>query len=263
MVIPLYPMRVPEPAGSIQSNARDMARWLLFHLADGCLGKRRLVSTTALGETHTPQMVVRMSELERETFPDTTQMSYGMGWVIQDHRGHLLLSHAGAIDGFRCHLTLVPAKNLGIAILSNLHQTRLNLALSDSLLDLLLDLPRSDWNARLLRVVRKDAAAAEERERQRLSHRHHGTHPSRELSAYTGRYQHPAYGTVRVTLEQGTLVWRWNDFNAALDHFHYDTYTLPIEIMGYPQVVFRLDADGSVKWMKVLGNMGVEFRRTS
>jgi hypothetical protein len=55
-------------------------------------------------------------------------------------------------------------------------------------------------------------------------------------------------------------VWLWNDFRAVLEHFHYDTFTLPIEVMGEPEVVFALD-DGAVTGMRVGGKVDVEFRR--
>jgi hypothetical protein len=67
---------------------------------------------------------------------------------------------------------------------------------------------------------------------------------------------------VRITLEDSRLIWQWQDWRAALEHYHYDTFTLPIEKMGQPFVVFTLDAKGAVVCMKVLGEMGVEFKRS-
>jgi hypothetical protein len=186
-----------------------------------------------------------------------------MGWVIQDHRGLELVSHAGAIDGFKAHLALVPRARLGIVVLSNLHHSRLNLALSNSLLDLLLGLPPKDWNGVLSRAVQKAEAEEARQGREELARRQHGTRPSRDLTAYTGTYEHPAYGTVRVAFERGALVWRWNNFSGPLEHFHHDTFVLPIDIMGVPHVVFTPDAGGTVSRMKVLGKMNVEFRRTN
>jgi hypothetical protein len=204
-----------------------------------------------------------MDAFDRAAFPGTHQMSYGMGWVIQDHFGHRLLQHAGAIDGFRCHFTLVPKERLGIVLLCNLHRTRMNLALSNSLLDVLLNLPRRDrdWNKIVEDAERKNQAKSEKKESEERDHRHRDTSPSRELAGYTGAYEHPAYGTVRVTLEDGKLVWHWNRFTAPLTHWHYDTFTLPITIMEEPHVVFALDERGTVKRMKVRGNMDVEFTR--
>jgi CubicO group peptidase (beta-lactamase class C family) len=260
--MPLYPLDTPDPAGSIHSTARDLARWLCFQMGDGTAGGRRLVSAKNLAQTHTPQIDVPMDRVDREMFPDTRKMSYGMGWVIQDHAGHRLWMHAGAIDGFRAHLTIVPDRRAGIVLLTNLHRTRMNLALNAALLDVLLGLPPRDWDAVVRGAERKEQAEAEEVERERLARRHANTRPSRELPAYAGTYEHPAYGTVRVTLGPGGLVWEWNDFRAVLEHFHYDTFTLPIDVMGAPEVVFTLEG-GRVTRMKVGGNLDVEFRRAS
>jgi CubicO group peptidase (beta-lactamase class C family) len=256
-----YPLKDPEPAGSIHASARDLAPWLRFHLAGGCLGNRRLVSATALGETHTPQTVI---PLEGETLilhPETKRMSYGMGWVIQDYKGHRLVSHTGVIDGFRVQITLVPRARLGVAILANLHQTRMNLALGYRLLDLLLGLPQRNWDAYLTREVEKDRQANKEKWARRLAARHRGTHPSLGLAAYTGTYEHPAYGTARVVLERGQLVWRWSSFDCPLEHFHYDTFLTRQEALGPFRLTFALDATGKVAELAVGGLVGVTFSR--
>jgi len=263
-----YPMETPEPAGSIQSNVRDLAKWLLFQLhgrspAGGGKGGegQPLLSAPSLEAMHTPQMVIPLDEVDRTQFPETTQLSYGLGWVIQDHFGHRLLQHAGAIDGFRCHFTLVPKSRLGIVLLCNLHQTRMNIALSNSLLEMLLGLPPRDWNTLVAEAERKDEAEAKQKEQDRRKRRRPDTRPSRELAGYSGAYEHPAYGTVHIRLEAGRLMWQWQQWRAALEHYHYDTFLLPIDDMGVPFVVFTLDAKGAVAGMKVLGEMGVEFKR--
>jgi len=255
-------MEVPEPAGSIQSNASDLAKWLLFQLNNKNVNGKPLVSARNLEAMHTPQIVTPMDSVDRIQFPETNQMSYGMGWEIQDHFGHLLLQHGGAIDGFRCHFTLVPKSRLGIVLLCNLHQTRMNIALSNNLLEMLLGLPHRDWNKIVGEADQRDIADSEQSKCEKEKRRHPDTRPSRELAGYTGVYKHPAYGTVRITLEDSQLIWHWEGWRAALEHYHYDTFTLPIEKMGEPLVVFTLDAKGAVARMKVLGEMGVEFKRS-
>jgi CubicO group peptidase (beta-lactamase class C family) len=254
-----YPMQTPEPAGSIQSNARDLAKWLLFQLNNKIVAGEALISPRNLKEMHTPQIVIPLDAVDRIQFPETHQMSYGMGWVIQDHFGHRLLQHGGAIDGFRCHFTLVPKARLGIVLLCNLDRTRMNIALSNSLLEMLLDLPRRDWNAIVAEADRKDA----DMERAKRMPRHRDAPPSCALASYAGSYEHPAYGTVRITPEQGRLIWQWQGWSAALEHYHYDTFLLPIEEMGKPFVVFTLDAKGAIARMKVVSEeMNVEFKRS-
>ncbi|HVS38408.1 MAG TPA: serine hydrolase, partial [Gemmataceae bacterium] len=260
-VVDYYPQEFPDPAGSIQSTARDLSKWALFQLGDGRWNDQRIVSAANLAETHTPQMVVRLEGLERDLHPETVQMSYGMGWVLESYRGVGLCSHAGAIDGFRAHITLIPEKKIGIVLLNNLQNTRMNLALSNSLVDLLLDLPRKDWNGLFREAVRKDEEAAMGRAREREARRARDTTPSRELAAYAGVYENPAYGTVRVTLEKGKLVWTWNRFTTPLEHYEYDTFMAPLDLLHSPLIAFSLNADGAVDAMRVSEPMGAEFRR--
>jgi uncharacterized phage infection (PIP) family protein YhgE len=56
--------------------------------------------------------------------------------MVRDYRGHLQVMHAGLIDGFRAHLTLLPRDGYAFAILAVREGTRMNLALSDALTDL-------------------------------------------------------------------------------------------------------------------------------
>src|SRR5262245_1303540 len=178
-VIAWYPLEEPEPAGSAIVSAHDMARWVRFHLGDGTYEGQRLVSAKNLAETHAPQTIIPFEEANKEQQPETTQMRYGMGWVVHDYRGHALLGHGGAIDGFRAHLTLLPDDGLGVVLLNNLDRTMMNFALSNSLVDLLLDLPRRDWNGYYKEQAKKAEKAAETRLRERNNQQHHGTRPSR------------------------------------------------------------------------------------
>ncbi len=263
-VIPWYPFPIPEPAGSVSASARDLARWLRFHLGDGTFEGHRLVSAKNLQETHTPQVTLRLEGNVRKLHPQTNLLSYGMAWVVEDYRGHLLVSHAGLIDGFRAQLTLLPKEHIGIVILANLHETRMNLATSNTLVDLLLGVPRAertDWNRHFLQLVQEQIEAAQAKRKARDAKRQVGTKPSRELAAYAGSYEDPAYGTVRIALESGKLVWRWNNFATPLEHFHYDTFLGKLEGISEFQVVFNLGADGEVDTMKVLDIMDVDFRR--
>jgi hypothetical protein len=206
-------------------------------------------------------MVIPISDLDRAIHPDTVQMTYGMGWVIQDYRGHRLVSHAGIIDGFRCHLMMAPDAKVGIAILANLHRTRMNQALSNTIVDHLLGLPAKDWNALIGAVVRREGADAENELRKREAERHPGTHPSLPTAAYVGAYENPGFGTVRVTQDHGRLVWSFNSFSAPLEHYHDDTFTLPLNVLGLPLVRFTPARDGVAQAMHVGGKLDVEFRR--
>lgn len=261
-VIPWYPIDRPEPAGSINSTARDLSNWVRLHVNDGRFGDKELVSAKNLGETHTPQTIIRMEGQARDMNTETTQMSYGMGWVIQDYRGHLQVSHAGAIDGFRAHFTLLPRQKIGIVLLNNLDRTQMNLALSNNLVDFLLGLPIKDWNAYVARQVKKGEEAARQRHEERENNRKPGTRPTLASKEYTGKYEDPAYGVATITLEDGNLVWKWSTFSATLEHYQDDTFTVSHNILGEPLLIFSLDSNGKVAGLTVQEPLGVEFKKT-
>lgn len=219
-----YEMPEPNPAGSVQLTARDLAAWMRFHLAGGVIGGRRLVSEKNLTETKLPQNIIRLEGIARAMNPDTHQLSYGMGWVVSDHRGKLVHAHGGMIDGFRTQITLLPGEKLGIALLNNLHETRMNQAVTNTLIDLYCGLPPREWNAFFLKIVADTAAAKRAAVDARNKARNPNTKPSLAPDGYVGAFENPAYGTAKVTAKDGNLALEWSSFRCPLEHFQDDTF---------------------------------------
>jgi CubicO group peptidase (beta-lactamase class C family) len=256
-VIPWYPIAEPDPAGSINSNVRDLIAFIQLQLGDGNWRGKRLVSAENLHETQSPQIVVPLKGYTRVMNPATHQLSYGMGWVVQDYRGRHLLMHGGAIDGFRAHFTLVPEAGLGFVLLNNLHDTHMNLAVSNTLVDHFLGLPYKDWNAFYLDIDRRLDEAGKEDRKHFWDKRRKDTKPSLPLAAYTGTYVEPAYGKARLTLEDGKLVWHWSTFHWPLKHYELDKFVASGDGL-FDVFEFRLGHDGSISRVRALGQ---EFRR--
>jgi len=242
------------PAGAIDSSAHDMAQWLRFQLADGVIDGKRLVSQDALHETKTPQTVIRMEGETKLVAPETNILNYAMAWNVSDYRGALLVSHGGALNGFRAQVALLPQQNAGVVVLFNLGRGYAGISIRNSILDALLGRSGRDWNAYYLAAERttdaKDDASKAEREAKRFR----DTKPSRELAAYAGTYTDPAYGTATVALENDALVLRWNRLTVPLRHFHFDTFRAESDVDGVDEeVVFQLGSDGAVKSMTFFG----------
>ena len=243
------------PAGAIKSSARDMAQWLRFQLAGGAIGGKRLVSEDALNETKTPLMALRVNKESRETNPFTHVQSYAMGWNVQDYRGEMLVSHGGALNGFRTAVALLPDRNAGVVVMANVGRGLGVTALRNALLDEILHAaPTRDWNAVYLAAEKKsddrDAQAKVEREARRIK----DTKPSRELAAYAGTYHDDAYGDAVVALENGGLVFRWSRMAIPLTHYNYDTFLAVSEGDDVDESVqFALDGHGEVRTMSMFG----------
>lgn len=214
------------PAGSINSSVNDLARWVRMHLNKGSFEGKQIVQPATLQEMHTPQMVVRNDDPDsRALLQLSTHMaSYGLGWIIQDYRGHHMVSHGGAIDGFRAQVTLLPDEHYGIVVLSNLGSTSLPESLRFNITDELLGLSPMDWNKRHLELTKKIEAKAKKTIEDRKTNRATDTKPSHQLNAYAGTYQNPAYGTATVENTASGLELRWSNWKLTLEHFHYDVF---------------------------------------
>jgi CubicO group peptidase (beta-lactamase class C family) len=225
-VVPWYEQKEPNPAGSVNASARDLAPWLRLYLNGGKHGDDQVVSTANLRETYSPHTAVRVEGAAAALSPDTHQMSYGLGWVVQDYRGRLVVQHAGLIDGFRVHLTILPKDGYALAVLANRQGTRMNLALSNTLVDLLLGLPEKDWNKYLLGVIADEAEAARVEARRIELGRKPDTAPSVPLDELAGAYEDAAYGPATIRSGKDGLVWEWGSWKVPLEHYTHDTFRL-------------------------------------
>lgn len=97
------------PAGSINSSANDMAKWLKFVLNGGELDGKKLVSKAGFDEWTKPQMKISSNG----------SVSYGLGWFVQSWKNKKVIQHGGNIDGFNSMVALMPEENLGFVMLSN------------------------------------------------------------------------------------------------------------------------------------------------
>jgi len=86
-----------------------MSKWLQFVLAGGTVNGKRLVSEKSFEEWLKPQQKIS---------PDG-KFSYALGWFIQDWNGMKVVQHGGNIDGFNALVAMIPEKNLGFVMLTN------------------------------------------------------------------------------------------------------------------------------------------------
>ncbi len=98
------------PAGSINSSANDMAKWLRFVLNRGATPDgKRLVSEKGYEDWLKPHMKMN---------PAGTA-NYGLGWMIMKWNGLTVVQHGGNIDGFNALVAMIPEKKLGFVMLTN------------------------------------------------------------------------------------------------------------------------------------------------
>ena len=242
------------PAGTMKSSARDMAQWIRFQLADGVIDGKRLVSAEALNETRTPQTIVPLVGDTKDENPETNLSSYGMAWRIQDYRGELLISHGGALNGYRTQVDLLPHQHSGFVVLSNFGRGLAVIAMRNALADMLLGKQVKDWNAYYLALDTKSRADDQTKKLAEEAKRHRDTHPSRELAAYAGTYENAGYGQAVISVEGDHLAVQYGRLHIPMAHYHFDTFSaVDTDEDIDEKVVFTLGADGEVKTFTLFG----------
>jgi CubicO group peptidase (beta-lactamase class C family) len=211
------------PAGGVSSSARDLAQWLRLVLGNGNYDGEELIKTNAIAQTHLPLM-------QRGKSPSGGWSFYGLGWNVEYGRYGEVWSHAGAFShGARTIASLIPAEQLGIAVLSNGFPTGVPDGLADTFFDLVLTgQPTRDWVAAWNDLYGGLFGPAIEAAVERYGTPPAAPLPALPLSAYAGTYANPYIGEAVVSEEDGGLEIRLGpDGKAAfpLSHFDRDLFT--------------------------------------
>jgi CubicO group peptidase (beta-lactamase class C family) len=107
------------PAAGVVTNVVDLAQWIRLQLGNGVFEGKRIISKESMKEMHEPQILA--AYWFKEYFnPQALFMTYGMGWSISDYKGFIVIDHGGMVAGFTAYIAMVPKKQLGIVILSNM-----------------------------------------------------------------------------------------------------------------------------------------------
>lgn len=264
------------PAGSINSNVIEMSEWVRMWLDTGESGDeaaspdedgsgegRAILSDTVAREAFTPQMLIRKEGYWALIAPGAHFIAYGLGWFLNDYKGHRIVQHGGNIDGNSALVAFIPEASVGLVVLTNMNGTALPTAVMYHVFDAMLGVDTDrDWSERLLEGTRELEESAEEQRQQQDSARVAETVPSLPLEAYVGTYVDSLHGELDVSLEGDHLVIRnQTAFTGDLSHWHYDTFRVTWRdlILGTGLVTFTLDQRGRPAAVQL---PQAEFRRT-
>ncbi len=244
-------------AGAINSNAEDLARWLVVQLDKGKLpgGDVRLFSEDRSREMWTVNTTIPVGKPPAPLAAVAPHFAgYGLGWFLRDYRGHLIANHSGGLVGLTSRVFLDTDARIGVAVLTN-SETLASGALAWSLLDLMLGAPATDWIGILKQQDEDQAKKAKEAEAGSAKQRAADSKPSLALDAYAGRYTDPWYGEATVAREGDRLVMRFvhsAGLVGDLEHWQHDTFVARWRdraLRADAYVTFTIDPDGSVAQM--------------
>ncbi len=252
------------PAGSINSTALDMAKWLILNLNSGKYGDRQVIDSETLSKMQMPQFVVNSNTTDFAHFTphynnDTIDharlltsiqkrhslrsllggtvkakneanvdifypVSYGLGWLTSAYRGHYLIETSGGIDGFTAMVSLLPNSNLGLVVLTNLNKTMGAKSLTYQIYDRLLDLTPLPWNQIWQQEVEEEKKKTEEKWEKILAGRKPWLKPFHPLDDYLGKFANSSLGSLSITMNEGCMVAVYNDIAYILEPYCHDTF---------------------------------------
>jgi CubicO group peptidase (beta-lactamase class C family) len=257
------------PAGSINSSANDMARWVKFQLGDGTLGATRLLTSGTLKQMHSAQTVIPLEGIWAKFNPEAHLMSYGLGWMIHDYRGKKLVEHGGGIDGMRSQVGLLPELGLGVVVLSNRNGTMLPSAVMFDVFDRYLGTPgkgAKDWSAEMLKVDEFLRDTPKQQEKADEEKRLKDTKPTFPADRYAGTYTDDLHGPLEVTAKDGRLSATFHGWTFDLEHWHHDTFRATDREKRMPRFLFTFSVgdDGKVAGLKAAASdwEKVDMKRT-
>jgi|CXWL01.1.fsa_nt_gi CubicO group peptidase (beta-lactamase class C family) len=97
------------PAVMLRASARDLGRFLAFHLARGRVGDRQVLAAESI------------AEMERIQFPLSGLQA--LGWRYLNAGGRLVLGHGGSGSGVTAEIVLDRRRGRGVALLTNVDAT--------------------------------------------------------------------------------------------------------------------------------------------
>ncbi|WP_332698071.1 serine hydrolase domain-containing protein [Bosea sp. (in: a-proteobacteria)] len=176
------------PAGALNSNVPDMAKWLRLQLGRGIFDGKVVVSEENLDVTWTPR--VAMNE----------RTAYAVGWVVSATPRGRIIWHNGGTSGFGAHAGFLPDAKTGIVILTNLENGGMPDALAMWFYDRVLGNPAVD-NIALGAAASKAKREAALKEAAGFVA---GPLPA-NAAALAGAYVSPILGDATVALVDGKL----------------------------------------------------------
>jgi CubicO group peptidase (beta-lactamase class C family) len=238
------------PAGAILSNVRDMAQWLRFQLNDGVVNGKRLVSSAALRETHTPQILTGAARvLDVDSVPLTNFSAYGLAWTIQDYRGQLMWTHGGNTTGMTTAVGIIPEKKFGVVVLSNMASAQLPAVLMRYIIDHHLGVKVRDLSAEAYKRTQPQRDRADSVEKAQAAEHKAGTVAPLPLETYAGTFADSMYGEAVVALKDGRLELTRGEQHGALVYWNANNFRWTPGPVGGSYIKFEITPDNRVTGM--------------
>lgn len=256
------------PAGGINSNADDMARWMIVQLDSGRIAPGKdLFSSRTTRQLWFPVTPIPFGNPPPELAPLRQNFNgYALGFRIRDFRGNKVVTHTGGLPGYVSLVMMLPDIKLGVCVLTNQESGAAFNSIGLYVVDRYLGEPKFDWLGAFKTSADRSRERNEKFDQSAASARNADSKPSLPLVQYVGTYRDKWYGDVAITMEQGKLAIRFTHTPSLvgdLEHWQYDTFVArwrDRELRADAYINFSLTPEGTIDEAKMrAASPGVDF----
>ena len=221
-----------QAAGGHLSSANDLARYLQAQINAGRIDGHQALPTVAIQATQ------RQYVDQDRTFGPFHHYGWGLGWDIAKYDGDIILQRFGDFSGFRSHLSFMPERHIGVAVLAN------GGAASSSLTDLVATyiydrfLGKPDLSQRYPQLLTSQVEQIRNAINKDLATRRARPQATPlPLAAFVGSYENAAYGRMTWIMNNGLLKIRMGVARGDVEVYDGAKYQMRIAIGGSATVV--------------------------
>lgn len=249
-----------QSAGGMMATVSDLGRWLRVNMNDGKLDGKQVIPARIMTSVHTGY-----AQTTRDAPPFSGEGEYGLGWQIGKYAGEKVIYHHGGFPGWSSHISYMPGKKIGVAVLVNESTAGSGAGhmLATYAYDWWLDTP--DREAAYAKQLEdgatnynkmKQAQQASARERAKRTWQ-----LTKPLKDYEGRYGNDALGTIQITVRQNVLSLQLGNIDVTSTPFT-EKDTIRVEVVpGQGDVIkFGFNADGQIDALNYSGMRFVKLK---
>lgn len=188
-----------QSAGGLTSTANDMTRWLAIQI--GASDPATAFAPGLVASTHRPQVA------QDAKFGPYRRDGYGLGWQTGWYGDDRLIHHFGNFAGSRAHISFMPDRRIGVAVLVNedLFGGEIADVIANYTYDRLKGRPdlEAAYDAELDTLVARRDGRRQAVARARAERAARPWSLSRPMPTYVGTYESEALGVMRIGLDAG------------------------------------------------------------
>jgi len=258
--IPPFGDMVNGAAGGILSSANDMCKWMLVQLNKGQYGdslENTLFTDIArekMWTIHTPMRVNKNPRYHSHF------AGYGLGWMLKDVKGNLVVSHTGGMPGMLSKVTLIPDLNFGLVVLTNTSEggSFVFETVSRTIVDSYLGLDKIDWTEKIGEYAEQYKQKGDSVTTQ-VWETINANNENVNVENYMGIYEDKWFGKTEIFLKDGQLWFkslRSPKLNGAMYYYKANTFAVKWEYKDMNAdafAIFCLDEEGKAQSIKMKG----------